>query len=200
MSWLARPGSGAYLWSERWSQYRPVPTERGKNSNQELELEKGGPRQALQWVSANCWSRLTSPHSARRGLDLKSHFFPAWAKRESQLEFPFPNRFIFLMNLLPATPGEHLSNKTLPPLLELKKIRIHLHVTWNIRNPCLIFATAQPFLSNAGSYIITVTFSLTSSFLKRLKWMGDKKCFGNTAYVCFSIVFSSQSSEISRKS
>ena len=95
MSWLARPGSGAYLWSERWSQYRPVPTERGKNSNQELELEKGGPRQALQWVSANCWSRLTSPHSARRGLDPKIPLLPGLGKEREPVRVSLSQSFHF---------------------------------------------------------------------------------------------------------
>ena len=51
------------------------------------------------------------------GWTLKSHF-SAWAERESQLDFPFPNHFIFLINLLPATPREQLSHKTFPPLLK----------------------------------------------------------------------------------
>ena len=124
MSWLARPGSGAYLWGQRWGQHLPAPTdsERGKKysveKNQEAELGKRGvgcdpgPSQSLQWVIPNCWSRPISPHAEIRRLHLKNPLLPSLGRekeRESQLDFPFPNHLVFLINLLPAPPREHLS-------------------------------------------------------------------------------------------
>lgn len=71
MSWWARPGSGAYLWSERGGLYLPVPTGRGKNSsteeNQEVGLEKRG-------------SQSDTPVGERKVLE-QTHFTTFWDER-----------------------------------------------------------------------------------------------------------------------
>lgn len=84
MSWLARPGSAAYLWSQRWGQPLPALTdwERGKKSISSGKsggrARKGvhrcdpGPRQSLQWLIPNFQSGPILPYSEIRGVDIKS--------------------------------------------------------------------------------------------------------------------------------
>ena len=78
----------------------PSPHKERKNSsteeNQELELEKGvGAHQALQWASAHCWSRLTSPHSEMRGLDPKIPLLPSLGKEREPARFSLSQSFHF---------------------------------------------------------------------------------------------------------
>lgn len=120
-------------------------------------------------------------------------------QRESSV---FPFHFIFLINPQPAPPREHFSNEffffssegswkknqnTFACYLKhFKPVSYLCH--------CTVFSFQCWYFYNY-SHLQPQQFLFEKVILNR----GQKKSLGNTAEVCFSIVFSSQSSEISRK-